>query len=227
MQKHRWIGFLGVILILNSLFCVGYGLAESEGALHLYQGIPFEATTREAVEEALLEKTDSPVQGSDSSASGKTEIFDFGYPWTLQIDFEEANKGINRILLSSAQTARVALKDWPARLQSDLLQFIDVEGQLTNLYGEPDERFFFMESKKGNYMFPSGIWEIEQMLGVYQEYRVFHSFSLWGNVVLQTWVDSLNARYADKPLSRVMLYYYPDRMPSAAPIAPFPPAQEH
>ena len=65
------------------------------------------------------------------------------------------------------------------------------------------------------------------MLSVYQEYRVFRSFSLWGNVVLQTWVDSSNARYADKPLSRVMLYFYPERMPSAAPILPYQLSQEH
>lgn len=173
-----------------------------------------------------MEKADASFRVSNEIIDGKLEIFDFGYPWTLQTDFL-GKKGIDRMLLSSAQTARVEPEDWPARLRSDLLEFMDVEGQLTALYGEPDERFFFMNDGKEKYMFADGTWEIEPMLSVYQEYRVFRSFSLWGNVVLQTWVDSLNARYADKPLSRVMLYFYPERMPSAAPILPYQPSQEH
>ncbi len=225
MPKRMGIVFLTVSLLLSSLF-FGYGLAENDGSLHLYREIPFETPTQEAVLEALLEKADASFRVSNEIIDGKLEIFDFGYPWTLQTDFL-GKKGIDRMLLSSAQTARVEPEDWPARLRSDLLEFMDVEGQLTALYGEPDERFFFMNDGKEKYMFADGTWEIEPMLSVCQEYRVFRSFSLWGNVVLQTWVDSLNARYADKPLSRVMLYFYPGRMPSAAPILPYQPSQEH
>ena len=226
MPKRMGIVFLTVGLLLNGLFGVGCALAESEGSLHLYREIPFETPTQEAVLEVLLKKTDASFRVSNEIIDGRLEIFDFGYPWTLQTDFL-GKKGIDRMLLSSAQTALVEPEDWPARLRSDLLEFMDVEGQLTALYGEPDERFFFMNDGKEKYMFADGTWEIEPMLSVYQEYRVFHSFSLWGNVVLQTWVDSLNARYADKPLSRVMLYFYPERMPSAAPILPYQPSQEH
>ena len=226
MKKRMGIVFLTVGLLLSSLFFVGYGLAENDGSLHLYREIPFETPTQEAVLEALLEKTDASFRVSNEIIDGKLEIFDFGYPWTLQTDFL-GKKGIDRMLFSSAQTARVEPEDWPSRLRFDLLEFIDVEGQLTALYGEPDERFFFMNDGKEKYMFADETWEIEPMLSVYQEYRVFHSFSLWGNVVLQTWVDSLNARYADKPLSRVMLYFYSERMPSAAPILPYQPSQEH
>ncbi len=226
MPKRMGIVFLTVSLLLSSLFFVGYGLAENDGSLHLYREIPFETPTQEAVLEALLEKADASFRVSNEIIDGRLEIFDFGYPWTLQTDFL-GKKGIDRMLLSSAQTARVEPEDWPARLRSDLLEFMDVEGQLTALYGEPDERFFFMNDGKEKYMFADGTWEIEPMLSVCQEYRVFRSFSLWGNVVLQTWVDSLNARYADKPLSRVMLYFYPERMPSAALILPYQPSQEH
>ena len=226
MPKRMGIVFLTVSLLLSSLFFVGYGLAENDGSLHLYREIPFETPTQEAVLEALLEKADASFRVSNEIIDGRLEIFDFGYPWTLQTDFL-GKKGIDRMLLSSAQTARVEPEDWPERLRSDLLEFMDVEGQLTALYGEPDERFFFMNDGKEKYMFADGTWEIEPMLSVCQEYRVFRSFSLWGNVVLQTWVDSLNARYADKPLSRVMLYFYPERMPSAALILPYQPSQEH
>lgn len=226
MKKRMGIVLLTVGLLLNGLFGVGCALAESDGPLHLYREIPFETPTQEAVLEVLLKKTDASFRVSNEIIDGKLEIFDFGYPWTLQTDFL-GKKGIDRMLFSSAQTARVEPEDWPARLRSDLLEFMDVEGQLTALYGEPDERFFFMNDGKEKYMFADGTWEIEPMLSVYQEYRVFRSFSLWGNVVLQTWVDSLNARYADKPLSRVMLYFYSERMPSAAPILPYQPSKEH
>ena len=226
MPKRMGIVFLTVSLLLSSLFFVGYGLAESDGSLHLYREIPFETPTQEAVLETLLEKTDASFQISNEMTDGKFRIFDFGYPWTLQTDFL-GKKGIDRLLLSSAQTARVEPEDWPTRLRSDLLEFIDVESQLTALYGEPDERFFFMNDWKEKYMFEDGTWEIEPMLSVYQEYRVFRSFSLWGNVVLQTWVDSLNARYANKPLSRVMLYFYSERMPSAAPVLSFHSSQDN
>ena len=223
MRKRMWVVFLIINFMLSNLFFVGCGSAENDESLHLYQGIPFETATQEAVLETLLKKTDCSFQFS----CGELEVFEFGYPWTLQIDLKGKNKGISRILLSSAQTARVTPEDWPERLQADFLEFMDVESQLTQLYGKPDERFFFMETRKEKYMFPSGTWEIDQMLNVYQEYRVFHSFSLFGNVVLQTWVDSLDARYADKPLSRVMLFFYPETMPSASPILPFHPSQEH
>ena len=177
MPKRMGIVFLTVSLLLSSLFFVGYGLAENDGSLHLYREIPFETPTQEAVLEALLEKADASFRVSNEIIDGRLEIFDFGYPWTLQTDFL-GKKGIDRMLLSSAQTARVEPEDWPARLRSDLLEFMDVEGQLTALYGEPDERFFFMNDGKEKYMFADGTWEIEPMLSVDQEYRVVRSLSL-------------------------------------------------
>lgn len=159
----------------------------------------------------------------DGTADG---VLDFGHEWNLRLDFNKKDTRVNRILLSSAQSARVAPEEFQRRLHSDLLQFIHVEGQLTDLYGEPEYRFFLMTSRKEKYMFQSGAWDIQQMLSVCENYRVFHSFSIRENVVLETWIDALNHRYADKPLSRVMLSYHPDRMPTPdPPIAQFPPSR--
>lgn len=225
MRKKGLAVCLSIVSVLIILSCAGSGLAENGDELHLYQGIPFEGTTREVVEHILLEET-SPlfevltngVWGDDS----KIGIADFGYEWNLQVDFR-GKVGIGRILLSSAQSARVAPEEfYESRLQSDLLQFIDVEGQLTDLYGEPDYRFFFTTNMK-KYMFESGTWDIEQMMSVCEEYGEFHSWSYWGNVVLGTWIDSVSSRYADKPLSRVMLYYHPDMATIPASITQFPP----
>ena len=87
MPKRMGIVFLTVSLLLSSLFFVGYGLAESDGSLHLYREIPFETPTQEAVLEALREKADASFRVSNEIIDGRLEIFDFGYPWTLQTDF--------------------------------------------------------------------------------------------------------------------------------------------
>ena len=75
----------------------------------------------------------------------------FGFEWYLQIQFEANGIDINRMILSSAQSSRVAPTEFQERLYSDLLQFIDVEGQLTDLYGEPDYRFFFSKNRNNKY----------------------------------------------------------------------------
>lgn len=224
MRKKDLVLCMGVVIMLIILSCTGYGLAENEDGLHLYQGIPFEGTTQEAVLQILLKKTGVPFEVSNTVWSGNAYgIMDFGYKWNLQLDFNENYIGTDRILLSSAQSARVALTDFQERLRSDLLQFIDVEGQLTALYGEPDYRFFFMKNINDKYMFPSGAWDVEQMMGVCEAHLAFKSFSIWGNVVFQTWIDALDFRYAEKPLSRVMLYYYPEIMPAPSPITQYLP----
>lgn len=222
MRKKGLRVCLIVVFTVINLLGIGCGLADNEGELHLYQGIPFEGSTREEVLQILLEKTGLLFDfANDSRIEG---IVDFGYEWSLQVDFK-GKTGIDRILLSSAQTARVEPEEFYERVQSDLLQFIDVEGQLTALYGEPDCRFFITTSSKKKYMFQSGTWDMEQMMSVCEEYRVFCSYSIWGNVALRTWIDSLNPRYAAKPLSRVMLYYHPKSDPvPAASIAQFPPS---
>ena len=151
MKKRMGIVFLTVGLLLNGLLGVGCALAESDGSLHLYREIPFETPTQEAVLEVLLKKTDASFRVSNEIIDGKLEIFDFGYPWTLQTDFL-GKKGIDRMLFSSAQTARVEPEDWPSRLCSDLLEFMDVEGQLTALYGEPDELLFHERRERKVYV---------------------------------------------------------------------------
>ena len=224
MPKKFLASCVRIVLMTIILFCTGYGLAENEDGLHLYQEIPFQGTSPEAVLQILMEKTGLPLEAFHEVFGGKSEaIMDFGYEWNLQVDFEENGTDVNRILLSRAQIARVESEEFQARLHSDLLEFIDLEKQLTALYGEPDFRFFYTETRKDIYMFPNRTWKIEQMMGVFEENRVFRSFSNWGNVMLQTWIDALDVRYADKPLSRVMLSFYPESIPPPPTIPPFLP----
>ena len=228
MRKKVLVMCLIVMCVLSNTLCVRNGLAKNQSNLHLYQGIPFYGTSRETVLQILMEKTGLPLEAFHEIFGGKSEaIKDFGYEWNLQVDFLESDTTLDRILLSSAQAARVMPDEFDERLRSDLLQFIDLDGQLTALYGEPNYRFFFTETRKKTYMFPNGTWDLEQMIGVCQDYGQFQSYSVWGNVALRIWVDFVNPRYADKPLLRVMLYYHQEiAPPPAASIVLFSPSQD-
>jgi hypothetical protein len=216
--------YLSAVLFIVSLFSTGYSLAENKGELHLYLGIPMGGATPKIVSQILLDEKEVSFETSKVVWSGNAYgIKDFGYEWNLQLDFEEDYTDVNRILLSSAQSARMDPEVFRERMQSDLRQFIDVEGQLTTLYGEPDSRFFYatneQNGKSEKVMFQSGMWEIGQMMSICEKDLWFQSFSIWGNVVLQTWVDWKKPNATGEYLSRVMLYYYPDMQTTSAMIA--------
>jgi hypothetical protein len=146
--------------------------------------------------------------------SGTAEgIQEFGYDFRIQIDFKGNYTTINRILLASAQTIRVSPDQFEARIQSDFEQFLDMEKQLSTLYGEPDRRFFYREHKSvgdkgGIYMFPNGMWELEALLKACSTDTCFKAYSIWNNVVLMAWVDG-QEMIRDTYMSRVMLTYHP------------------
>lgn len=223
---------LVVLLVLGSLGCIGYASAEPASTPHQYLSIPFAEATPEMVTKILLDQKGIAFETSSKTWSGKAhELDDFGYLFDLQFDFNEDYMGTNRILLSSAQPARVPSNEFQDRLQSDLLQFLDMEAQLTALYGEPDWRFFHTNSanddkKDTRYMFQAGVWELATMMEVCEKNLFFQSFSIWDNVVLQTWVDWAKSNTSGEYLSRVMLTYYPDLSFTApmidAPISAFP-----
>ncbi len=215
MRKMLQTVWLSVVLLLVCLSSTGFGTAQDAGGLHLYQGIPMEGTTPDTVSQILLENLNAVFEVSEVVWSGKAyDIKDSGYEWNLQADFDENYIGINRILLNSAQPARMSADEFPARVQSDFLQFLDVEARLTALYGEPDSRYFYTvhdpDGKTRKYMLQGGVWALEPMLNVCEQDHWFWAYSLWGNVLLKAWVDRDNTNTLGQCLSRVMLYYYPD-----------------
>jgi len=202
-----------VILVL--LCCTGYGPADSADAVHLYRNIPMQGTTPVEVSDILMESAGVGFVLSDASWSGYAYgMKDFGYTWNLQLDFNENYRGVERILLSSAQSARVTPEAFADRLSSDLLQFIDVENQLTALYGEPDARYFFIVSRQDGkthkYMFQNNLWELEAMMNVCQDSPWFWAYSIWNNAMLKAWVDCETPNVNGDYLSRIMLFYYPE-----------------
>lgn len=221
MQKKIFMLCLRMALILGILFGACSGLAEDE--IHLYQGIPMDGATPKIVSQILFKNQNVSFTISKEVWSGTADgIKDFGYEWNLQLDFVKDDKDVSRILLSSVQKARVAPDEFDARVKYDLLEFIDVENQLTKMYGDPDCRFFFTtdaQGKASRYMFQSGTWDIEQMLAVFKQKRMFIPYSVWGNVVLKAWISEQNKDIGGNSLTRIMLYYYPDMNITASLIA--------
>lgn len=94
---------LSMALMSINLFCAGYSLTERGSGLHLYQGIPFEGTTLEAVSQILLEKTGVPFEVPKEVWDGTADgVLDFGHEWNLRLDFNKKDTRVNRILLSRA-----------------------------------------------------------------------------------------------------------------------------
>ena len=232
MKKHlrTLFSFLSVLAILCFIFPAN-AKTKDGNTPHQYLGIPFAIASSDDVNRILLEEKGVPLEISSNAWSGTAYgIADFGYQWNMQVSLTESYIGVNRILLSSSQSARVNPEAFHSRLQSDFQQFIDVERQLTALYGEPDTRYFFIISKQDGkthkYMFPNGTWKLRQMMRVCEEHSWFWAYSLWDNVLLKAWVDWESPNVAGDYLSRIMLYYYPeiDRTKGvyAVPVSQYP-----
>ena len=202
---------LSVLILLTA----GSACAQNDDELYRYLDIPFEEATPELVAQTLLEQRGVSFEKADNVLSGDAaDVQEFGYRFRLQYDFRGNYTDTHRILLSSAQPVRVPQAEYAARIRSDLEQFLDMEGQLSALYGEPDCRWFCLERastvhKGGRYMFANGLWELEALLDACGTDSYFKAYSVWHNVVLLLWADGQTDRGDGKWTSRVMLYYYP------------------
>lgn len=231
MRKKLMPLCLSVAMILIHLLNPGYGLAEDASELHLYLGIPLKEATPEFVSEIMLAEKGVSFETANDVWSGYAYgIGEYGYQWNMQLDFNDDYTGVNRILLSSAQSARVDPDAFRDREQDDFIQFLDVEKRITEQYGKPELRFFYATNKQTGkserYMFEGDAWEVKQMTDVCEKERSFQAFSIWGNVVLQAWADWKKPNVNGQFLSRIMLYYYPDLKTTGAmmkaPVARYP-----
>jgi hypothetical protein len=215
-RKNIMKKYLLSILCLISIIvnpCISfpvYAQADNSGIVHRFLDIPFDTSTKVGIDQIILEKTGS----IDTDEIDRYVISDFGYDFKMQVDYNENQIGLTRILLSSAQSANVTPEEFHVRLESDLFQFIDMENQLTTLYGEPDTRYFFIvgnqDGKTHKVMFQSGVWDLEQMMNVCDKYQWFWAYTTWNNVILKVWVDWEKPNINGDYLSRIMLYYYPE-----------------
>lgn len=236
MNKRTLAICLAAILLLSGFTNTAHVLAETKDDLHRYLDIPYFQTTDRQISDILLEKKGVSLElhsGISSGLGGRLDgIKDFGYEFNLQLDVCDNRSDVDRIILSSAQTSRVATDEFYDRTQSDFMQFIDMDQQLTALYGEPDDRCFstnhpdYFVGAKTRYMFESGEWTLPDMMGVCERGIVLHFYSVWGNVLLESWVDWKKPNSGGDYLTRIILYYYPRLIDTTKiPVAIYSPTQ--
>lgn len=200
-------------LLLLCILCL-YAGANAEPPPYTYLNLDYASATADEAAAVLLTEKGVIFERSPKVLSGNADgVKEFGYDFRIQIGFKGNYATINRILLSSAQPVRVPPDEFAARIRSDFEQFLDMEKQLSALYGEPDRRFFYRERKSvgdkgGRYMFANGLWELDALLKVCGTDTYFKAYSIWDNVVLMAWVDG-QKMIRDTYMSRVMLTYYP------------------
>lgn len=215
MKQNSWMRVIvAVMLLMSNMIVACAASAEELHSPYTYLNLDYATATADDAAAVLLSEKGVTFERSPKVLSGTAEgIEEFGYNFHIQVDFKGNYTTINRILLSSAQPVRIPPDEFAARIQSDFEQFLDMEKQLTELYGEPDRRFLYKERKsvgdKGSRsMFANGIWELDALLNACGTDSYFKAYSIWDNVVLMAWVDG-QKMIRDTYMSRVMLTYYP------------------
>ena len=188
---------LAVILLLCTLF---FGLYEAvaENDMHYFLDIPFEGTTVENISELLSEKDCQGFVKNPKVWSGTVESFEYlGYDSYIQFDFH-GKENMSRVSVSP--NTEVWGKDEAYRnlVQKNIQNFIDLDNQLTEMYGEPAVRWFtsgndkydFPDAKTAFYP-PNGVWDEEHMMFVFEnDAWCFRAYSQWGNVRMELWSNA-------------------------------------
>lgn len=214
MKKQRLVALCILTFLLIHPFGAGYIQAEESNTLHQYLDIPFDTSTPETIRQVLLEQKglDVSLEQLETWVDG---LNDFGFPLCAQFQLKGRGPGIHRILLTSAQPARVEPDQFPLRFRSDLQQFVDMDCAITAWYGQPDLRYF-EGSGSTRYIFQDGKWDLPQMIALCEDQRSFYAYALWNNVVLQVWIDGKKPNVKGDYLSRILLYYEPDEKGTAS-----------
>lgn len=201
-------------LICAFSFCLTAS-AEDGGNLHHYLDIPYDSATPDMVANILAEQKGAEFllhpSGVLSGSAG--DVNEFGYLFKFTHDFNENFLGTYRISLTSAQPSSFSAEECAQRIPGDLAQYLDMEAQLTALYGEPDLRLFttgLMNGKKYiRFMFPDGRWSLKDMQTVCDTHQLLKAYTVWGNVTLQISIDLTQPYTEGIFYSYIKLYYYP------------------
>lgn len=219
---------LMIALALTSFSTTGIAQEKNESEIHHYLDISFETTTPDEIPKILQEKTGSIL----TDEYGMYKITDFGYEFDMQVDFNENDVGVNRITLHRAGSGWRTETEFGGLVEHDILQFIDMEAQITTQYGEPDYRFFYTDGAKYNqsgfskFMFVDGKWNAAQMMKVCENDKYLVAYSTWGNAVLRVWVDWKNkGEYGY--LSQLDLHFDNEVFSTQKSIAEYPPENDN
>lgn len=201
-------GFALMLALLLSISTCAAGLAEGE-ALHLFLDIPFDVSISEFAQR--VEEATGVQNGSIDSVGSYAvpELPYLGYPMRLYAD--QHHPGIARVLLECIHSDRPTTEAafWEAA-RPELEQFMDMEAQLTALWGEPDKRWFTIGPVTPQYMLADGEWALEPLMRIGQENEgSLAVYSTWNNVSLSVMLSRLgltNRRYP--VVQRIQLAYH-------------------
>lgn len=174
-------------------------------ASYLYRNIPFDLTASDEVEQILVEEFGQVTKGE----YGMYSVEDFGYSFDMQVDFRGRN-GVDRLVLHRSGNGYAEGDAFHLLVQQDIDQFIDMENQLIQHYGQPDFRFFYTRMENTNiwtrFMFSDSDWNAKRLMEVYESHKYLVAYSVWNNVTLRVWPNGLDKR-ARGYLSKLSLQF--------------------
>lgn len=222
---------LGTIFLL--LFpCLGIAETAEPTVRYEYLGIPFDTVTPQQLEQILQEQFGEVVKDEHDN---DYIVSDFGYDFYLDVDFNDNNIGAFRVTLMKTGKCYAPYDEFRDLFEKDILQFLDMEKQLSQRYGEPRWRYFTANNAKYlghnvpmRMMFPSGQWSYEEMMSVLDnDSQTLIAYSRWENIRLEVWVDWKNEKTRGY-LSKLNVFFESDSWPSSAQpmIIEYPPTAD-
>ena len=205
---------LMAVLLITCLPFNGYAEMQDTQGRFLYLDIPYDTITPEGVDQILLD-TFGEVQYNEY---GKYLITDFGYDFSFAVNFNENLIGAGRVILVRPGNEWATGDAFQELFTSDIMQFVDMESQLIERYGEPHLRFFFTNAKNYNmngltrFMFSSGVWDTAQMIGVCSKDKYLEAYSCWDNITLRLWINGYTEDIRGF-YSRLYLAFYDELSP--------------
>ena len=187
------------VLLVLCMSIAGLTVASAdEMKMHYFLDIPFEGTTVENINDLLLEKECPGFVKNPKVWSGTVESFQFlGYDCYVQFDFH-GREDMSRVSISPNAEVWGKGEEYRTLVQGYVQNFIDLDAKLTEMFGEPDARYF--RSGNGKYEFPNsssvfgpkdGVWEEAEMMNVFDsDDWCFRAYSQWGNVVMELWSNA-------------------------------------
>lgn len=188
-MKHDHHSITRLLTMLLALCLLpACGLGETAREPYRFLDISYEDMTV-AEARALLE--------SHATEHPSGWVMDFhGYPMYVAVDnSDEQGRVIQRIRLNDAGEAWSDAEHYRDYTAQDVEIFVNLDKRLTELYGEPDRRYFgagngkYQLNKGEWFMFPDGQWGEERLMEVFdRDDHLFRAFSVWNNVILELWV---------------------------------------
>ena len=200
-----------LLIIVLCVVCIPlYTSADTQdGKVRIqYWDIPFDTATPELVDQIVLDK----MGFIEMDEYGNYLISDFGYEFRMTINFRKNNYSADRVFLATANNGWGRGDEFRAKIMRDSLQFIDMEAQLIERYGEPNRRIAYTSTETFDlpndtrFLLADGEWDINQMTDVCEIGNNFVVISCWANAGLRLWVNWTRECYAGY-LVKLDLYF--------------------